>query len=408
MFANKFRRFYLFFFCFLDVCACVIVLTILDGDIINFGVDACLFCVVFGWNGKIFAACEQCESLKQNASCVCVMCVHKHFNLYAFHITWEHVVMIYSTVFLVFFSYLLHILSFLFFSIPFHSGSLIISCLFLSFSFSVRTIKKHYYTRMVCNRFHHVPFILIRSFALAMIFPSECFTQLVISHPKCPFFSLTVKPFLYCENFTLFEKLKVFVVIVSLVILWKTRASNILFFIYFHRTRAFRVIDDGDAHVWMKSPLFLRTNSNVYVLVRVSYFFQVMPVLELAELEVRRRQLLPQNVSIKWTQYDDKCDASYATISAMDGYGIDCSHVLFGPACEFALGECIVWICVNYSNDHVLNVQGIFSPDFQLLQLKWLEMQSCSHLLVTTMMIIALDTRYLFFLYLVIRIQIAL
>lgn len=72
MFANKFRRFYLFFFCFLDVCACVIVLTILDGDIINFGVDACLFCVVFGWNGKIFAACEQCESLKQNASCVCV------------------------------------------------------------------------------------------------------------------------------------------------------------------------------------------------------------------------------------------------------------------------------------------------------------------------------------------------
>lgn len=200
------------------MCACVIVLTILDGDIINFGVDACLFCVVFGWNGKIFAACEQCESLKQNASCVCVMCVHKHFNLYAFHITWEHVVMIYSTVFLVFFSYLLHILSFL--SIfPFHSGSLIISCLFLSFFFSVRTIKKHYYTRMVCNRFHHVPFILIRSFALAMIFPSECFTQLVISHPKCPFFSLTVKPFLYCENFTLFEKLKVFVVIVSLVIL---------------------------------------------------------------------------------------------------------------------------------------------------------------------------------------------
>lgn len=65
-----------------------------------------------------------------------------------------------------------------------------------------------------------------------------------------------------------------------------------------------------------------------------------MPVLELAEREVRRRQLLPPNLSIKWIQHDDKCDASYATISAMDGYGIDCSHVLFGPACEFALGKC--------------------------------------------------------------------
>lgn len=66
-----------------------------------------------------------------------------------------------------------------------------------------------------------------------------------------------------------------------------------------------------------------------------------MPVLELAEREVRRRQLLPSNLSIKWIQHDDKCDASYATISAMDGYGIDCGHVLFGPACEFALGKCI-------------------------------------------------------------------
>lgn len=67
--------------------------------------------------------------------------------------------------------------------------------------------------------------------------------------------------------------------------------------------------------------------------------FQVMPVLELAEREVRRRQLIPTDLSIKWIPYDDKCDASYATISAMDGYGIDCGHVLFGPSCEYALGE---------------------------------------------------------------------
>lgn len=65
-----------------------------------------------------------------------------------------------------------------------------------------------------------------------------------------------------------------------------------------------------------------------------------MPVLELAEREVRRRQLIPKNLTIEWIPYDDKCDASYATISAMDGYG-DCGHVLFGPTCDYSLGNTI-------------------------------------------------------------------
>lgn len=64
-----------------------------------------------------------------------------------------------------------------------------------------------------------------------------------------------------------------------------------------------------------------------------------MPALELAEREVRKRQLIPDNLSIKWFPYDDKCDPSYATISAMDGYGKDCGHVLFGPTCDYALGK---------------------------------------------------------------------
>lgn len=63
-----------------------------------------------------------------------------------------------------------------------------------------------------------------------------------------------------------------------------------------------------------------------------------MPALELAEFEVRKRELIPTDMSIKWIPYDDKCDASYATISAMDGYGIDCGHVIFGPTCDYALG----------------------------------------------------------------------
>lgn len=64
-----------------------------------------------------------------------------------------------------------------------------------------------------------------------------------------------------------------------------------------------------------------------------------MPVIELAEQKLRLQQILPENIKFKWTSYDDRCDASYATISAMDGYGMDCAHVLFGPACDYALGK---------------------------------------------------------------------
>lgn len=81
--------------------------------------------------------------------------------------------------------------------------------------------------------------------------------------------------------------------------------------------------------------LWFRFQMNKYLRVCL----QVMPVLELAEREVRIRQLIPANLTIKWIPYDDKCDPSYATISAMDGYGIDCGHVLFGPTCDYALGK---------------------------------------------------------------------
>lgn len=64
-----------------------------------------------------------------------------------------------------------------------------------------------------------------------------------------------------------------------------------------------------------------------------------MPVLELAERKIRHLGLLPNSVRLKWTSYDDRCDASYATISAMDGYGKDCAHVILGPSCDYALGK---------------------------------------------------------------------
>lgn len=81
-----------------------------------------------------------------------------------------------------------------------------------------------------------------------------------------------------------------------------------------------------------------------------------MPVLELAEAEVRKRQLIPKDLSIKWIPYDDKCDASYATISAMDGYGMDCGHVLFGPICDYSLGKGFSFS--RFSLSHQLRLQS--------------------------------------------------
>lgn len=73
----------------------------------------------------------------------------------------------------------------------------------------------------------------------------------------------------------------------------------------------------------------------------------MLPVLKLAEREVFNRQILPRNIDLKWISFDDKCDASYATISAMDGFGMHCGHVLFGPACDYALGNTLISFCLN-------------------------------------------------------------
>lgn len=37
--------------------------------------------------------------------------------------------------------------------------------------------------------------------------------------------------------------------------------------------------------------------------------------------------------------YDDKCQQEYATISAVYAYSDFCSHVMFGPICDYCLGE---------------------------------------------------------------------
>ena len=71
-------------------------------------------------------------------------------------------------------------------------------------------------------------------------------------------------------------------------------------------------------------------------------FFKVFPVIKLAEEKIRRDEILPSNIKITWIPYDDKCDAAYATISAIDAYAKNCSHIIFGPSCEYAVCKYLI------------------------------------------------------------------
>ncbi|XP_058821836.1 atrial natriuretic peptide receptor 1 isoform X2 [Topomyia yanbarensis] len=61
------------------------------------------------------------------------------------------------------------------------------------------------------------------------------------------------------------------------------------------------------------------------------------PVLLKAEEYIRSQQIIPSSVAIRWIFYDDQCDQARATVSAMDGTGRDCGHVILGPTCDLAL-----------------------------------------------------------------------
>lgn len=59
--------------------------------------------------------------------------------------------------------------------------------------------------------------------------------------------------------------------------------------------------------------------------------------MELARRDIKKSNLIPQWLNFKWYPRDDHCHASWATIAAIDGYD-NCSHVMFGPICEYGLG----------------------------------------------------------------------
>lgn len=55
--------------------------------------------------------------------------------------------------------------------------------------------------------------------------------------------------------------------------------------------------------------------------------------------EAKRRELLSPNITFKYSPYDDKCQQEYATINALYAYSDQCSHVMFGPICDYPLGK---------------------------------------------------------------------
>lgn len=63
-----------------------------------------------------------------------------------------------------------------------------------------------------------------------------------------------------------------------------------------------------------------------------------MPVLELAKIKIKELGIIPDKINFKFIPYDDRCDAGFSSISAIDGYSRDCGHLILGPSCDYALG----------------------------------------------------------------------
>ncbi|TMW48808.1 hypothetical protein DOY81_006098, partial [Sarcophaga bullata] len=77
---------------------------------------------------------------------------------------------------------------------------------------------------------------------------------------------------------------------------------------------------------------------------------RVVPILQVAEQRIHARGLLPPFIHFDWMPQDDKCDAAFAAVKAMDGIVKNCSHVFFGPVCDYSLAG--VARIVKYFNSH--------------------------------------------------------
>ncbi|XP_015110011.1 atrial natriuretic peptide receptor 1 isoform X1 [Diachasma alloeum] len=87
---------------------------------------------------------------------------------------------------------------------------------------------------------------------------------------------------------------------------------------------------------------------------------KVMPVLDLAVSDARRQRLLPDWLQLTFIPSDDRCDATYAQIAAIDSYA-NCVHLFLGPACDYCVAN--VGRVVKFLNAPLLTTGG-FTFDF--------------------------------------------
>ncbi|KAH8307652.1 hypothetical protein KR044_007305, partial [Drosophila immigrans] len=64
---------------------------------------------------------------------------------------------------------------------------------------------------------------------------------------------------------------------------------------------------------------------------------RVLPILKVAEQQIRLSAVIPSYIDIQWLAHDTKCDASLSVIRAMDGIIKQCAQVIFGPVCDYSL-----------------------------------------------------------------------
>ncbi|XP_063981286.1 atrial natriuretic peptide receptor 1 isoform X3 [Diachasmimorpha longicaudata] len=87
---------------------------------------------------------------------------------------------------------------------------------------------------------------------------------------------------------------------------------------------------------------------------------KVMPVLDLAVSNARKQRLLPDWLQLTFIPSDDRCDATYAQIAAIDSYA-NCVHLFLGPACDYCVAN--VGRVVKFLNAPLLTTGG-FTFDF--------------------------------------------
>lgn len=84
-------------------------------------------------------------------------------------------------------------------------------------------------------------------------------------------------------------------------------------------------------------------------IVQESIFFSFT---ELAEYEARSRDLLPYWLKLKFLPKDDRCDATYAQIGAIDSY-TQCAHLFLGPACDYCVGTSFKILLLIFAEFHL-------------------------------------------------------